>query len=450
MSPTALSKWESVLESLKGEIGDKKYDLWIRQIELKSFDDEKVEISTPNVFVKEWLSSHYKKIFRNHINSVLGSSPDVEFVVDVSIAKPLKLVKPDSSGPGPAREPRRNRSQIFNLNKDFRLDTFIVGACNRVAYHAAERTCKKLDGHFNPFFIYGGCGLGKTHLLQAMTAELSRNFPDKKILYISSEYFINSFIQAVKSPQLLEDFRRRFRDIDALIVDDVHILAGKERTQEEFLHTFNAYWDKNSQIVLASDSHPRAISRLRTELIDRFAGGLITELKMPAYQTRLDILMRKAEKFDVTIPPKILAFMAKKIEKNVRVLEGALNAVVASALYCKREISVDLAWLTIKEMSDRKSSPLSLEELENLVISKFSVTSKDLHAKTRSKAILMPRQICMYLARRHTRYSLNDIGRYFSGRNHSIVLHAENRIAELLKSDPDTAKIVEEIEGDLV
>ncbi len=450
MSVAAVSKWEKVLVSLKQEIGEKKYDLWIRQIELRSLCDEKVEFSTPNVFVKEWLSSHYKKIFQAHLKNVLGISPDIEFVVDMSMAKPLKGVKPEADPASARPDCPQMRKQIFNLNKDFRLDTFIVGSCNRVAYHTAERVCRKLDGSFNPFFIYGGCGLGKTHLLQAITADLARSFPDKKVLYISSEYFINSFIQAVKTPQLIDEFRRKFRDLDALIIDDVHILSGKERTQEEFLHTFNAYWDRNTQIVMASDSHPRAIQKLRAELIDRFSGGLITELKLPAYQTRLDILKMKAEKFDVHIPPKVLAFLAKKLEKNVRVLEGALNAIVASALYCKRDVTIDLAWLTIKELSDRKSSPLSLEEVENLVISKFSVSSKDLHARTRLRSVLLPRQICMYLARKHTCYSMSDIGRYFSGRNHSIVLHAERRVGDILKEDAQTRRIVEEIESELV
>jgi chromosomal replication initiator protein len=452
MAVKLLRIWDKVLAALKKDIGEVRYDLWIRKVEMKSFSDERVEISTPNVFVKEWLSTNYKRRIAAHIVEITGHSPEIVFLVDVSMAKPLEVIKPEEPSPNKCKTRtlhRLKRTQIFPLNQDFRLDTFIVGSCNRVAFHTSEHVCQELDGQFNPFFIYGGCGLGKTHLLQAITRELTRNFPGKKILYISSEYFVNAFIQAVRDPSLLESFRRKFRSQDALIIDDVHILAGKERTQEEFLHTFNTYWNRNSQIVMASDSHPRAIRRLRKELTDRFSGGLITELKLPSYQTRLGILRRKAEKFTIDIPDKVLTFMARKLPKNVRVIEGALNAVVASALYCRREVTMDLAWLTLKEISQKLSAPLSMEEIENLVISKFSVTSKDLHARNRSRTVLVPRQVCMYLARKYTSYSLSDIGHYFSGRNHSIVLHAEKRVQVLMKKDQKFSTAVQEIEKDL-
>jgi chromosomal replication initiator protein len=453
MPPTKTWKkqWERVLSALQREIGAKRFDLWMRKTELESFSEDRLRILTPNVFVKEWLSSHYKSQIARHVFDVTGLKPRIDFVVDVSLAKPIKGLKPETGPPKTKTRTlqRLTRSQIFHLNNDFRLDNFIVGSCNRLAFHAAERISRKLNSRFNPFFVYGGCGLGKTHLLQAITRELTRNLPDKKVLYISSEYFVNSFIQAVKSPADLTHFRRRFRDLDALVVDDVHILGGKERTQEEFLHTFNATWDRNTQIVMASDSHPRALKRLRAELIDRFSGGLITELKLPSFQTRLNILRRKAEEFDVNVPPKVLSFLARKLEDNVRVLEGALNAIVAHALFTKREVTMDLAWLTIKELARKKAAPLSLEEVENLVIAKFSVSSKDLHSKSRSRRILVPRQVCMYLARKFTRYSLSDIGRYFSGRNHSVVLHAEKRVEELLKKDGKVRDVVREITENL-
>ncbi|MHC5037657.1 MAG: chromosomal replication initiator protein DnaA [Planctomycetota bacterium] len=400
------------------------------------------------------LDKHYRGIFSTCIEKILGFMPRLQFVVDPELAERVLEEQEDEDdeeekGPPPAApappQDADARCLRMGLKPEFLFENFVVGACNRLAYGAARSVCEEPGTLYNPLFIYGASGLGKTHILQAVAREFGVRRQDAGVLYLSCESFVNDFVEALKHKKV-NAFRERFRKVNFLVVDDVHILSHKEATQMEFLHTFNACFHKGRQIVMASDSHPNAIATLRKELRGRFVAGLLARLDPPSYRTRLDILREKSRQLPLDIPEEVLAFLAHHIRSNVRVLEGALTSLVARGTLLKQPLTVEEAAVALTMVEEKKERIITLGDVEDAVVGNFGISSQDLHSKSRKRCFLVPRQMCMALARRLTSHSLKEIGQYFGKRDHVTVLYALRKVEETVAADPDFARVLKSIE----
>ncbi|OGW85012.1 MAG: chromosomal replication initiation protein DnaA, partial [Omnitrophica bacterium RIFCSPLOWO2_01_FULL_45_10] len=328
------------------------------------------------------------------------------------------------------------------------FESFVVGPSNRFAHAAALGVSDSPAKAYNPLFIYGGVGLGKTHLMHAIGQRVLQKFPRNKVLYISSEEFTNQLIGAIQTRSTVK-FRERYRGVDVLLIDDIHFIAGKESTQEEFFHTFNALHDSHKQIVVSSDKPPKEIHSLEERLISRFGWGLVTDIQPPDFETRMAILKKKSEGETTTIPNEVLIFLAEKIKSNIRELEGALIRIVAYAKLIEKDISVDLVREVLKDMILEGEKKITIEFIQKRVSEYFDIKLTDMRAKKRHKAIVYPRQIAMYLSRRLTGYSLPEIGDQFGGRDHTTVMHAHEKIENDLKVKDSLRDIVSQLIRDI-
>lgn len=334
------------------------------------------------------------------------------------------------------------------INPDYAFETFVVGPNNRLAHAAAIAVSQQPGAAYNPFFIHGGVGLGKTHLLQAICQSILSNKPDCRIYYVSCEGFVTQFMGAVAAGQMLE-FRHKFRDIDVLVVDDIHFLAAHERTQEEFFHTFNSLHQSRKQIVLSSDAAPSEIPKLEERLLSRFKSGLVARMDRPCYETRLAILRIKAQLRNLVLPDEVLCFVAHHTDSNIRELEGALTQIQACAMATNAKIDVDLAREALGDSVKTVTPMVSIQSIISTVSRQFEVKQSDLFSKRRHKSITFPRQVAMYLARCHTSHSLQEIGGFFGGRDHTTVMHAVEKINRMREGDPGLGRRLETLERDL-
>ncbi|MHC4599088.1 MAG: chromosomal replication initiator protein DnaA [Planctomycetota bacterium] len=449
MQETLARSWGAIRGQILKEVGERRFNLWVKNTVFQLTEDDAVEIGTPNIFVKEWLARHYAAVIGACIERVTQASPPLRFVVDPGLAAEVQASQEDEEGepePEAASAPPapKIRPQDLGLRPEFSFENFVVGACNRLAAGAARSVCEEPGTLYNPLFVYGASGLGKTHILQAVAREFALAGKGK-VLYLSCEAFVNGFIDSLKHKSV-NAFRERFRNIQLLVVDDVHILSNKEATQEEFLHTFNACFNHGRQIVMASDSHPNAIKTLRRELRGRFVAGLLARLDPPSYMTRLEILRKKAKNLAVQIPEDVLAFLAHHIRSNVRVLEGALTSLVARGTLLNEPLTVGEAAEALKMVEEKREKIITLGDVEDGVVSHFGISSQDLHSKSRKRRFLVPRQICMFLARRLTSHSLKEIGQYFGKRDHVTVIYAIKKVEETGAADPEFMRLLEAIE----
>lgn len=441
MTQTANKTWDKTTEELKKSINPRSYETWIKPLRPLELKDKTLTLEAPNKFFKDWLEEHYREQILKTVKLVGGEETSVLFItnktekasLDNLYEKEEKILPP--TVPGTAAY----------LNPKYSFDDFVVGPSNRFAHAAALAVAESPATAYNPLFIYGGVGLGKTHLMQSIGQHLLKNKPQVKTLYMSSEKFTNQLISAIQNRSTL-NFRNNYRNIDVLLIDDIQFIAGKESTQEEFFHTFNALYDARKQIVISSDRSPKEIPGLEERLVSRFEWGLITDVQQPDLETRIAILRKKAEKEKVEVPNDVAFFIADKIKSNVRELEGALIRVVAYTLLIGKKLSVDLVREVLKEtFSQEGEKRVTIELIQKKVAEYFDIRISDMTTKRRTQAIAHPRQIAMYLSRNLTDFSLSQIGEAFGGRDHTTVLHACEKIQQSLKINSNMKNLLNQL-----
>ena len=433
--------WRAALGELQVSLSPANYETWLRDTQLVDVDEQRFRIAVPNGFAKDWLETRYRSLISQTLARIVGYSVQVEFTVSASAAEAGDGANDVSNGHSTATlapseqhvrvEPTRvgGEGGATNLNPRYTFANFIVGSANRLG-HAASLSVAERPGHaYNPLFLYGGVGLGKTHLMHAIGNQVIARFPRKRVVYATSEKFTNEFITSIQQGKI-DEFRARYRRIDLLLIDDIQFIADKERTQEEFFHTFNAIHEDGKQIVLSSDRPPKAILTLEERLRSRFEWGLIADLTAPDLETRIAILRAKAEEGSVPITSDVVEFIARKVVSNVRELEGALNRIVAFASMGNTPISIELAQAVLSNvLYNPKKRQVTPERIAKAVSDYYSVPMDALQGQKRDKAIVMPRQIAMFLMREETDVSLLRIGAELGGRDHSTVLHACDKIS---------------------
>ncbi|MBU6422723.1 MAG: chromosomal replication initiator protein DnaA [Chloroflexi bacterium] len=434
--------WSSALGELQLGVSKANFDTWFKETSVLSEEDDVYCVGVPNAFAREWLEKKYRPQVREALRHIVGRTVDVRFVTTsgtpASPRAPGSPASPDGVETRPAAAPpdRRELPVTAVLNPRYAFSTFVVGSNNRLA-HAAALSVAERPGHsYNPLFIYGGSGLGKTHLMHAIGNAVMSRHPRKRVGYATSEKFTNEFINAIRA-QKTEDFRERYRRIDVLLIDDIQFIAGKESTQDEFFHTFNAIHEEGKQIVLSSDRPPKAIASLEERLRSRFEWGLIADISPPDLETRIAILRAKAEAQNVAVPPPVIDYLAQRIVSNIRELEGALTRVVAYATLNAVPVTTDLAQQMLQNiLQTPRRQNLSPEKIVEVVARYYQVPVDQLRGKARDKQIVLPRQVAMYLMREETEAPLLRIGAALGGRDHSTVLHGCEKIErEMSESD---------------
>jgi len=448
---TVSGLWSSILEKIKKRINDQRFNLWFSNTRVISIDDCNLTIGVPNLFVQEWLEEHYVKDLNRLLHKVSGDKLTIKFVIDgrllqqtrrntiVKQAEFLDEISPNS-GPG--------GSSVTGLKRELTFDSFVVGPCNELAYAAARRVVRSPGAIYNPLFIHGPVGIGKTHLLQSICHSINLSKKGLKATYISGEAFSNQFIHALQT-RSIDAFRHKFRNVPVLIIDDVHFLANKRATQEEFLYTFNSLDETDSQIVMASDSHPKMIGKLKASLTNRFVSGMVIQLDPPDYQTRIAILRSKFSQKRKRVGQDVIEFMAKHFCESVRELEGAINVLIAYSTLTNSRINVELAASALESLVSSRAHVVGIRDIERVVADYFQINVRQLHSRNRCRSISYPRQLCMYLARSLANLSYNEIAKYFGGKNHTAAISAFNRISRDIRSDSKTIELLAEIKDRL-
>ncbi|MCP4649684.1 MAG: chromosomal replication initiator protein DnaA [PVC group bacterium] len=439
--------WAETLSFLKKEISVQRFETWLKPTKAVELSDQGLVVEVPNKFFKEWLLDHYLSLITKIVSQILQKKVRVDFIV--SDAAPE--LRPESKIPtfniAPATP--RPKTDVY-LNPKYTFDSFVVGSSNRFAHAASIAVAESPAHSYNPLFIYGGVGLGKTHLMQAIGHHMQSKNSRAKLSYTTSERFTNQLITAIQTRTTMR-FREKYRSVDILLIDDIQFIGGKESTQEEFFHTFNTLYDAHKQIVVSSDRPPKEISGLEERLISRFEWGLVTDIQAPDLETRIAILRKKAEREIVKVPDEVMFFIAEKIRANIRELEGALIRVVAYSLLTNNPISITIAREVLKDAirEDSAKKMITIEKIQKAISEKFDVKVSDIKRGGRSKAISHPRQIAMYLSRQLTNHSLAEIGENFGGRDHTTVLHAFEKIKKLLTQDNNLNSLLTSIINNL-
>lgn len=456
MSINVKDVWDKALVDLKAQVSDQTYNAWFLLIQPLSLENEIFTLGVPNDLIKEWISERHSSLIKSSISSILGKPVSVSFAIyknPDAVEIELKPSPKDESrqqekkgifGALFAKHSPETPSQATGINSKYTLDNFVVGPSNRIAHAACTGACEELAKTYNPLFIYGGVGLGKTHLMHAAGNFIMQKTPRAKILYISSEEFTNQLIAAIQT-RTMQKFRQMYRTVDVILIDDIHFIAGKESTQEEFFHTFNALHDAHKQIIMSSDRSPKEIPDLEERLVSRFLWGFVADIQPPDFETRMAILKKKSELETIRVPDDVLFFLAENIRSNIRELEGALIRVVAYSKLDGKNVSVDLAKDVLKGMIKEGGKKVNVDLIQRKVSEYFNITVVEMKAKKRTQAIAYPRQIAMYLSRDLTNLSLPEIGSYFGGRDHTTVIHACNKIEKDIKQDEEVKGIVEQI-----
>ena len=420
--------WQAALSNIQRQLVHHSFATWFRPLTLGTATGNRLQILLPNRFFKEWFEEHYLELLRSALEDLLFTRVEIELVVPNEDAPP----PPPPQQPPPKRTARRSTSSN-SLNAKYTFDSFVAGAGNQLAHAASLAVAEQISKVYNPFFVYGGVGLGKTHLLHAIGHHVLERESLVRVSYVSSEKFTNDLINAIRFDATTE-FRNRYRSVDVLLIDDIQFIAGKERTQEEFFHTFNDLYNASKQIVLTSDSIPKEIPGLEERLRSRFEWGLIADIQPPDLETKAAILRKKAQAEGVQIPDEVSLFIATNVKSNVRELEGYLVRIVAYASLTNQAITLDLAREVLKELVNGDRT-ITIPRILEVVGDFYRIKEKELLSKSRHKSIVLPRQIAMYLCRTHTNASLPDIGSEFGGKDHSTVIHACTKIRELMARD---------------
>ncbi|MER1999439.1 MAG: chromosomal replication initiator protein DnaA, partial [Lysinibacillus sp.] len=418
------------------------FETWLKSTKLLSYAGSNVTIAAPNSFARDWLENHYVHLITGILTELTGEDLYIKFVVQKD------NTQDDFELPAPkiqAQPQDNNEISPGMLNPKYTFDTFVIGSGNRFAHAASLAVAEAPAKAYNPFFIYGGVGLGKTHLMHAIGHYVMEQKPNAKVVYLSSEKFTNEFINSIRDNKAI-DFRNKYRNVDVLLIDDIQFLAGKESTQEEFFHTFNTLHEESKQIVISSDRPPKEIPTLEDRLRSRFEWGLITDIAPPDLETRIAILRKKAKADGLDIPNEVMLYIANQIDSNIRELEGALIRVVAYSSLVNEDVTPELAAAALKDIiPSSKPRIVTILDIQHAVGEHYNIRLEDFSAKKRTKSIAFPRQVAMFLSRELTDYSLPKIGEEFGGRDHTTVIHAHEKIASLLKNDTQLQQDLKQI-----
>jgi chromosomal replication initiator protein len=430
--------WQDTLIIIKGQLNAQTFKTWFSNTEPISMSEEKIIIAAPNDFAREWLESRYVSLVNGSLFEVIGAELQVDFIT--------RSGSPSDPKPAP-QEPNESLSfQRSSLNRKYSFDSFVIGSSNRFAHAAALAVAEKPSKAYNPLFIYGGVGLGKTHLLQAIGHYVLSHHRHLKVKYVSSEKFTNDFINSIRDKEKILGFHKKYRDNSVLLVDDIQFLENKEATQEEFFHTFNTLHEANKQIIISSDRPPKDIATLEARLRTRFESGLIVDIQPPDLETRIAILRKRVKSESLEVPNEVLEFVASKIQSNIRELEGALIRIVAFSSLTSNQISIDLAESVLRDVFPTgHDRAISIGQIQTEVCRYYRLTKAELVGSKRSQSVVLPRQVAMYLARELTDGSLAKIGAEFGGRDHTTVLHATTKIEKLLNETIELYNQIQEL-----
>ncbi len=449
--------WNQTLHEIKDKLSNPSFKTWFsntKPVDLK--DDNILMIEVPNDFIKDWIETRYNQLITDVIQNLTDSNLKCRFYTE----EELNEIFEEESEEEPKQEETNNKEDKkntkdknaegyninTNLNPKYSFDSFVVGNGNRFAHAAALAVAEAPAKAYNPLFLYGDVGLGKTHLMQAIAHYILKHNPDNKVVYVSSETFTNELINAIKDDRTAS-FRNKYRNIDILLVDDIQFLANKERTQEEFFHTFNSLHEANRQLIISSDRPPKEIPTLEERLRSRFEWGLITDIQKPDLETRIAILRKKADLENLTVPNEVIIYIANNIQSNIRELEGALIKVIAYSSLVDKDIDTDLAENALKDLivDNKEPREVNIELIKDIIVDYYNLKDEDMTSKKRTQKIAFPRQIAMYLSRELTDLSLPHIGDEFGGRDHTTVIHAYNKIEQKIEEDSKFANVVDKI-----
>jgi len=445
------AQWNRVRGRLRDEFGDATFKSWLNPLSLSDVSGGQVRISVPTRFLRDWVITHYG----DRIRALWSKENATVNGVDI-------VVQPTARTDGPPTAPERRPHQVAparpavslaepaNVSDDisaaldprYTFDNFVVGKPNEFAHAAARRVAESDTVSFNPLFLYGGVGLGKTHLMHAVAWHIRERNPQRSVIYLSAEKFMYRFVRALRFQDTMA-FKEQFRSVDVLMIDDVQFIGGKDSTQEEFFHTFNSLMDQGRQIIISADKSPSDLQGMEERLRSRLGCGLVADIHATTYELRLGIIASKAEQMDVEVPPKVAEFLAHKISSNVRELEGALNRVVAHAQLVGRQITLESTQEVLHDLLRANDRRITIEEIQKKVAEHFNIRIADMHSARRARQVARPRQVAMYLAKQLTSRSLPEIGRKFGGRDHTTVMHAVKKIEELRGLDSGFAEDVE-------
>lgn len=444
MSSNLNAIWSNTLRIMKVELTEVSFNTWMKTIEPVNMDEDNIILAAPNEFTKGILVGRYLNLIKNSIKQVTNKEYNIKFIIPGEEAA-------TSMGQTMNTEIIDNNSRA-QLNPKYTFDTFVIGNSNRFAHAASLAVAEAPAQAYNPLFIYGGVGLGKTHLMHAIGHYILNQDPKTNVVYVSSEKFTNELINSIRDDRNVE-FRNKYRNVDVLLIDDIQFIAGKERTQEEFFHTFNALHDANKQIIISSDRPPKEIPTLEDRLRSRFEWGLIADIQPPDLETRVAILRKKANMENINVPNDVMLYIATEIQSNIRELEGALIRIVAYSSLTNKEVTVDLAEEALKDIiSSSAPKIIDIDMIKEAVSKNFKIKMEDFSSKKRTRSIAYPRQIAMYLSRELTDLSLPKIGEEFGGRDHTTVIHACDKISKDIEEDPNFKKriegVVKEIKGE--
>jgi chromosomal replication initiator protein len=435
--------WNKALVNIENKISKPSFETWLKSTKAHSLQGDTLTVTAPNEFARDWLEERYSQLIAGILYDITGEELGVKFII------PQNQSEEEINLPLPPKKMKKDEEQIelpLNmLNPKYTFDTFVIGSGNRFAHAASLAVAEAPAKAYNPLFIYGGVGLGKTHLMHAIGHYVQDHNPAAKVVYLSSEKFTNEFINSIRDNKAV-DFRNKYRNVDVLLIDDIQFLAGKEQTQEEFFHTFNTLHEESKQIIISSDRPPKEIPTLEDRLRSRFEWGLITDITPPDLETRIAILRKKAKAEGLEIPNEVMLYIANQIDSNIRELEGALIRVVAYSSLINKDINADLAAEALKDIiPSSKPKVITILDIQRVVGEHYQIKLDDFKARKRTKSVAFPRQVAMYLSRELTDFSLPKIGEEFGGRDHTTVIHAHEKISKLMQSDPQLQNKVKEI-----
>ncbi|MFZ4439241.1 MAG: chromosomal replication initiator protein DnaA [Syntrophales bacterium] len=439
--------WEKTVKIIKEKVSQQNFDTWIRPIRITLMEGSQVHLSVPNRFFRDWLVENYLSLVRDSMKSAAGLPFHIELVIEQDnnpnpvAAGTEHITTPTKTAPKKSSRARTHSS----LNVNYSFDRFVVGSCNQFAHAASAAVAEQPAKNYNPLFIYGGVGLGKTHLLNAIGLKTLKLFPDMNVVYVSAEVFMNELINSIRFDKMMK-FREKFRNIDCLLMDDIQFIAGKERTQEEFFHTFNTLHDAGKQIVVTSDKFPKDIPNLEGRLRSRFEWGLIADIQPPEIETKIAILGTKAQENNIDLPEDVSIYLASHADSNIRELEGYLVRIAAYSSLTGRQIDLDLVKSVLKQLLRKEEKKeITIDEIVKVTGAKLNIKISDIRSQKKNKNLVLARQISMFLAREMTSSSFPDIGEKIGGRDHSTVIYAHNKIKKILETNKTLRDTVEEI-----
>lgn len=441
------SVWDKATKIIQEKVSKQNFDTWIKPIKIMAMEDKCVQLAVPNKFFKDWLMDNYLTMIKNTLQSVVGINVEIDFILNREMEKKSEAaVLPFEQNNHTQGATTPKNKAISFLNSNYTFDRFVVGQSNQFAHAASIAVAKQPAKNYNPLFIYGGSGLGKTHLLNAIGLMTIATHPEIQVMYVSAESFMNEMINSIRYDRMPK-FREKYRNIGCLLIDDIQFLAGKDRTQEEFFHTFNTLHDSGKQIVVTSDKFPKDIPNLEGRLRSRFEWGLIADIQQPEIETKIAIIEKKMQEIKIDLSPAVAHYIASHVESNIRELEGFLVRISAYSSLTNREIDLDLVREVLKKLvKHNNKEEVSVEDILKVVASKLNVKIADIKAHNKNKNLVLARQISMYLSRKLTNFSYPDIGQKIGGRDHSTVIYANNKMINNIDADTNLKKMIQDIE----